>query len=123
VSRESQPRKRTRYSLGYCAMAGKTGGCDGQSSLRRALSLSFVTLALISVATAMVGSPLRSGDDVISNHWHVHLNGDYGRETAKLVAKRNGFSFVAPVSVSCNSFGFVKIFILLLSCYYPVIIS
>ena len=44
-------------------------------------------------------APSLRGADVMTNHWHVQLNGDHGKEAAKLVATRNGFSYVAPVSI------------------------
>jgi len=34
----------------------------------------------------------------MTNQWHVHLVDDLGKDAAMQVAKRNGFSFVSPVS-------------------------
>ena len=39
------------------------------------------------------------GREVMTNSWFVRLNGDHGADVAKDVAKRNGFSFVSPVSL------------------------
>lgn len=36
--------------------------------------------------------------EVLTNHWYVELDGDGGVESAKLVAKRTGFTYVGPVS-------------------------
>ena len=41
--------------------------------------------------------------EVATNQWLVQLKGGLGTETAKLVAKRNGFSFVSPVSTHAIS--------------------
>lgn len=54
-------------------------------------------LLVVAAAVAVYGS-VSTENDVVTNHWHVHLKGDYGKEAAMEVAKRNGFSFVAPVS-------------------------
>lgn len=44
--------------------------------------------------------------EVATNQWLVQLKGGLGTETAKLVAKRNGFSFVSPVLGSESEFHF-----------------
>jgi len=52
------------------------------------------------VATLVVMATAQSAgkEDVMTNQWHVHLVGDLGKDAAMNVAKRNGFSFVSPVS-------------------------
>lgn len=45
--------------------------------------------------------------EVLTNHWYVELDGDGGVESAKLVAKRTGFTYVGPVLGSSNEFHFV----------------
>ena len=37
------------------------------------------------------------GREVVVNQWLVRLNGNPGHDMAKMVAKRNGFNYVAPV--------------------------
>ena len=44
-----------------------------------------------------------NGIEVMTNNWYVQLHGNPGVETAKQVAKRNGFSYVGPVSISTLS--------------------
>jgi len=39
-----------------------------------------------------------ASEDVMTNQWHVHLVDDLGKDAAMKVAKRNGFSYVSPVS-------------------------
>jgi proprotein convertase subtilisin/kexin type 2 len=64
-----------------------------------------VGLMLWSVC-ASVNGRVDSGYDVMTNHWQVQLNGDHGKEAAKLVAMRNGFSYVRPVLGSESEFHF-----------------
>ena len=53
------------------------------------------------VATlVMMATALSATEDVMTNQWHVHLVDDLGKDAAINVAKRNGFSFVSPVSPS-----------------------
>lgn len=40
--------------------------------------------------------------EVVTNSWHVGLTENAGPDVAKLVAKRNGFAYVMPVSCSIN---------------------
>jgi hypothetical protein len=54
------------------------------------------TWALLAAVAALgLASP-----EVATNQWLVQLKGGLGADTAKLVAKRNGFSFVSPVSTT-----------------------
>ena len=55
-----------------------------------------LTLAVIFVSR-WAAEIVAGSNDVMTNHWHVHLKDDLGVGAAKLVAKRNGFSYVAPV--------------------------
>jgi len=51
------------------------------------------------VIMAMVHSVVHTAkEDVMTNQWHVHLVDDLGKDAAMKVAKRNGFSYVSPVS-------------------------
>jgi proprotein convertase subtilisin/kexin type 2 len=47
-----------------------------------------------------------SGREVITNDWLVHLHGSPGHDVARLVAKRNGFSYVSPILGSDSEFHF-----------------
>ena len=38
--------------------------------------------------------------EVITNHWYVQLHEDVSPEVAHTIAKRNGFSYVRPVSIN-----------------------
>jgi len=54
------------------------------------------------VIMAMVHSEVHTAkEDVMTNQWHVHLVDDLGKDAAMKVAKRNGFSYVSPVSANC----------------------
>jgi proprotein convertase subtilisin/kexin type 2 len=44
--------------------------------------------------------------EVVTNQWLVRLNGNPGAEMAKMVAKRNGFTYVSPVLSSEKEFVF-----------------
>lgn len=58
---------------------------------------------LAAAATAAV----QASKEVMTNSWHVTLNGDHGEDIAKTVAKRNGFQFVSPVLGSPSEFHFL----------------
>lgn len=60
----------------------KTGICEG-----------WLFLTAVSATLALSWSL----PDVMTNHWYVQLHGFPGAQQAKLVAQRNGFSFVSPV--------------------------
>ena len=40
----------------------------------------------------------QANPEVVTNHWYVQLHGTGGENVARTVAKRNGFSYVQPVS-------------------------
>lgn len=65
-----------------------------------------LTLAVIFVSR-WAAEIVAGSNDVMTNHWHVHLKDDLGVGAAKLVAKRNGFSYVAPVLGSDREFHFI----------------
>jgi hypothetical protein len=44
-----------------------------------------------------------ASSEVMTNQWLVQLSDDLGPDAAKLVAKRNGFSYVSPVSTKLSS--------------------
>ena len=67
----------------------------------RAWPLLLVVASLVFIDSLTEGS-IATGNDVMTNHWHVHLKDDFGKEAAMEVAKRNGFSYVAPVSAEIN---------------------
>ena len=52
----------------------------------------------LAVALVVTEATIGTGNDVMTNQWHVHLNGNLGKEAAMEVAKRNGFSYVGSVS-------------------------
>jgi len=54
-----------------------------------------VTMVIVATAHSVVQT---ASEDVMTNQWHVHLVDDLGKDAAMKVAKRNGFSFVSPVS-------------------------
>lgn len=58
----------------------------------RLLSVLAVTLVYLSLTSTC-------SREVLTNQWLVELDGDGGIEAAKLVAKRTGFTYVAPVSI------------------------
>jgi len=62
----------------------------------------FMAVVILVLADSFIEGSIGTGSDVMTNHWHVHLKGDLGKETAMTVAKRNGFSYVSPVSESCS---------------------
>lgn len=47
--------------------------------------------------------------EVMTNQWLVRLHDDLGSDAAKLVAKRNGFSYVSPVSIIYHIYIYVRI--------------
>lgn len=59
----------------------------------------------------LVALPSSNGIEVMTNHWYVQLHGNPGVETAKQVAKRNGFSYVGPVLGSDSEFQFQHKFV------------
>lgn len=59
--------------------------------MRRALRL-----GLLGVLAVVLGT--WAAPEVVTNQWLVQLKGGLGEEAARLVAKRNGFSYVSPVS-------------------------
>lgn len=65
-----------------------------------------LTLAVIFVSR-WTDEVVDGNNDVMTNHWHVHLKDDLGENAAKLVAKRNGFSYIAPVLGSKREFHFI----------------
>ena len=71
------------------------GRRDSWSTLLIHLPIMWGTWALLASVLA-VGY---ANPEVATNQWLVQLKGGLGSETARLVAKRNGFSFVSPVSV------------------------
>jgi len=56
---------------------------------------SLVTMVIVALAHSAVHT---ASEDVMTNQWHVHLVDDLGKDAAMKVAKRNGFSYVSPVS-------------------------
>jgi len=56
---------------------------------------SLVTVVIVAMAHSVVYT---ANEDVMTNQWHVHLVDDLGKDAAMKVAKRNGFSFILPVS-------------------------
>ena len=63
--------------------------CQKVTSLLFAFTLSYV----------ISKSSLAEARDVVTNHWYVKLHDDVTPEIARHVAKRNGFTFVAPVRI------------------------
>jgi len=66
-----------------------------------------LTVSIIGVLVGLAGTVVGEEGDIVTNHWHVHLNGEHGKEAAKLVAKRTGFSYVSPVLGSDSEFHFI----------------
>jgi hypothetical protein len=54
-----------------------------------------VAVVLLLVVVSIDGKT----NEVVTNDWYVQLHGNPGADVAKVVAKRNGFSYVAPVSI------------------------
>jgi len=54
-----------------------------------------MVVVIVATAQSVVHT---ANEDVMTNQWHVHLVDDLGKDAAVKVAKRNGFSFVSPVS-------------------------
>lgn len=50
-------------------------------------------------------------NEIITNSWLVHLHGNPGPESAKIVAKRNGFTYVGPHMGSDSDFHFTHKFV------------
>jgi hypothetical protein len=76
----------------------------------RAWSMLFAVVCLVFTDSLTEGS-VGTGNDVMTNHWHVHLKDSFGKEAAMEVAKRNGFSYVAPVSVDQQAVGLRTVWI------------
>jgi len=72
----------------------------------RRLEILGLVLVAMTWSSLVDGGVTDGGYDVVTNQWHVSLNGDHGREAAKMVAKRNGFSFISPVLGSDREFHF-----------------
>ena len=60
---------------------------------------SLVTMVIVALAHSTVRT---ASEDVMTNQWHVHLVNDLGKDAAMKVAKRNGFSYVSPVSTALS---------------------
>ncbi|KAJ8308813.1 hypothetical protein KUTeg_013687 [Tegillarca granosa] len=70
-----------------------------RSCLHRLLSVLAVTLVYLSLTSTC-------SREVLTNQWLVELDGDGGIEAAKQVAKRTGFTYVAPLLGSSREFHF-----------------
>lgn len=75
----------------------------------------FVPFVVVSAAVFLGVSDAtvtqHGGRDVVTNHWYVRLQDNLGAETAKTVAQRNGFSYVAPLLGSSSEFHFTHKFV------------
>ena len=70
-------------------------GGHGCCSMKAALAMGTLCVVL-----ALLDHPARVGatQEVMTNQWLVQLNDHLGDQAARLVAKRNGFAYVSPVS-------------------------
>ena len=55
-------------------------------------------IRLSAVLVAVMAATISASPEVMTNHWFVQLKDDLGPDAAMTVAKRNGFSYIAPVS-------------------------
>ena len=68
--------------------------------VRAATSSTGGLLATTALLVAVIVSASQAKtNEVVTNDWYVQLHGNPGQDIAKVVAKRNGFSYVSPVSI------------------------
>lgn len=72
----------------------------------------WVRLSAVLLMAAMAMATVSAGPDVMTNHWFVQLKDDVGGpDAAMTVAKRTGFSYIAPVLGSRTEFHFAHKFV------------
>lgn len=82
--------------------------CTGMAPSWSSVVLTRLSLLVTVCVTVITAS---TSPEVMTNQWYVRLYDDLGAEAAQEVAKRNGFSYVAPVLGSNHEFHFSHPFV------------